>query len=88
MEKRDNNFGQKYVIGGEIGEIIKICMDMYIFMIRKKKENFFEKCLSVRLSVRPQILYTLQLCLKGVYWESKFRNFRPERTKTYEDKAE
>ena len=27
-------------------------MYLHIFLIRKKKENFFEKCLSVRPSVR------------------------------------
>ena len=31
MEKRYTNFGEKYVIGGEIGEIIKIGMGMYIY---------------------------------------------------------
>ena len=31
MEKRYTNFGQKFVIGGEIGEIIKIEMYMYIY---------------------------------------------------------
>ena len=33
---------------------------VYIFLISKKKENFFGKCLSVRPSVRPcaKVMYT------------------------------
>ena len=71
---------------------------VYIFLIRKKKENFFEKCLSVRPSVRPcaKVMYTktqerikiIECGLKGVYWESKLPKFRPERTKAYEVRAE
>ena len=51
MEKRDTNFGQN---GCETWEIIQLAIDMfvYIFLMGKKKENFFEKCLSVRLPVR------------------------------------
>ena len=62
-------------------------------MIRKKKENFFEKCLSVRPSVRVMYTKTQErikiiecgfFCLKGAYWETK----RTERTKAYEARAE
>ena len=54
--------------------------------------------MSVRPSVRPcgKVMYTktqerikiIEFCLKGVYWETKLRKFRPERTKTYEARAE
>ena len=53
--------------------------DVYIFLIRKKKENFFEKCLSVRPCAKVMYTKTQErvdiiecgFCLKGVYWESK-----------------
>ena len=58
--------------------------------------------MSVRPSVRPflrpcaKVMYTktqerveiIECGLKGVYWESKLRKFRPERTKIYEVRAE
>ena len=65
---------------------------VYIFLIRKKKENFFEKCLSVRPCAKVMYTKTQErikiieygfFCLKGVYWESKL----PERTKAYEPNA-
>ena len=43
MEKRYTNFGQKYVIGGEIGEIMKIGMDMYIYSWSESKKKTFSK---------------------------------------------
>ena len=84
----------QYGIGG--CEIIEINIVMYIYSwSRKKKENYFEKC----LSVRPSVIYTITqegvkiikcvfFCLKGVYSESKLPKFRPERTKAYEVRAE
>ena len=47
-KKRYTNFGHR---GVDIGEIIEMGIDMYvyIFLIRKKKENFLEKCLCVRV---------------------------------------
>ena len=71
-------------------------MYVYIFLIRKKKENFFEKCLSVRpcakviytkTQERIKIIECDLFCLKCVYWESKLPKFRPERTKAYEARA-
>ena len=50
MEKRNTNFGQKYVIGETYNQ--DRYGHVYIFLIRKKKENFFEKCVSVRPSSR------------------------------------
>ena len=47
MEKQYTNFGQKYVIEGEI----------LSFLIRRKKENFFEKSLSVRPFVRKSYVH-------------------------------
>ena len=57
--------------------------------------------MSVRPSARPcaKVMYTKTqervkiiecgfFSLKGVYWESKLRKFGPERTKTYEARAE
>ena len=72
-------------------------MYIYIFLIRKKKENFFEKCLSVRpcakvmytkTQERVEIIECGFFCLKGVYWESKVPKFRPEHTKIYEARSE
>ena len=65
--------------------------------IRRKKYNILKKCMSVRPCVkvmytktqeRVKIIESGIFCLKGVYWESKLRKFRPERTKTYEARAE
>ena len=65
---------------------------VYIFLIRKKKENLFEKCLSVRpcakvmhtqTQEREEIIECGFLCLKGVYWESKLRKFRVERSEIF-----
>ena len=47
MEKRDTNFGQKYVIG------------IYI-LDQKEKRKLFRK-MSVRPSARPQNLFALKL---------------------------
>ena len=54
MEKRYTNFGQKYVIGGEIGEIIKLGMVYYI-LDQEEKRKLFRK-----MSVRPsaKFVYT------------------------------
>ena len=54
-KNRYTDFGQKYVKGGEIKEIIKI--GMYIFLISKEKDNFSK---NVYLSVRPsaKFVYT------------------------------
>ena len=62
---------------------------MYIFLIRKKKDNFFKKCLCVSPLVRPcaKVMYTKTqerlkiiewgfFCLKGVYWERPDPNAR------------
>ena len=64
----------------------------------EKKKTFLK---IVYPSVRPcaKVMYTKTqerikiiecgfFCLKGVYWESKLRKFGPERTKTYEPRAE
>ena len=68
---------------------------MYIIYIldQEEKIKLFQK-----LSVRAQKVHKTQervkiiecglFCLKGVYWESKLRKFRPDRTKTYEARAE
>ena len=54
--KRYTNFGHKYDIGGEIGEIIKIGMNMYIYILDKEvKRNFFRK---MSLGLSEQLLYT------------------------------
>ena len=59
-KKRYTNFGHR---GG--GVYFRNNRDrythVYIFLIRKKKENFFEKCMYVRPSVRAQKLCTLKL---------------------------
>ena len=71
---------------------------VFVFLIdqEEKKKTFLKNvCPPMGLSVRAQNLCTrlkiiefFFVCLKGVYWESKLRKFQPERTKTYEDKAE
>ena len=43
MEKRYTNFGQKYVMGDEIGEIIKIGMDMFMYSWSGRKKKTFSK---------------------------------------------
>ena len=59
--KRYTNFGQKHVIGGEIGEIIKLAMDMYIYILDQEENGKLFRKISVRLSLRPQNLCTLKL---------------------------
>ena len=62
---------------------------VYIFLIRKKKENFSEKCMSMYTKTQERVeIIECGFCLKGVYWESKLRKFRPERTKIYEARPE
>ena len=69
---------------------------MYIYSWSGRKKKLFRK-ISVRpsaklLYIKPQervkIIDCGLFCLNGVYWESKLSNFRHERTKTYEIRAE